>query len=238
MNKSLLPLVIFYFIAVLRVESKNRFVLSKLKEYVVERLHSKVETKKINKDPMVKLLSSDSNFNKLSIAQKLVTNFELLPEELRSKLGLFEKKNEKLMAKCESIYGRGSCEFVNLFTVQKKCPEGLTREDHTRCVKECGSDLIKIDNSCRKQKPIFLSLETIYGEKEECEENTDRECVDAGLNAPSFIPGCEPHYKKIGSMCVPVCLKDMTKEQIGQFKQDKRYCVEETHNQGMPFYDV
>ena len=222
----------------LRAESKNRFVLNSLKDYVIESFHSQKEERKIRKDPIVKLLSSGSNFNGLTLAQKLVTNFELLPEELKEKLGQFDKKNSKLMAKCESVYGQDNCEWVNLFTVQRKCPDDLVREDHTRCVRECDDELIKIDNSCRRQKTVFLSYENIFVDKEECEQSTDRECVDVGFNTQSYVPGCEPHYKKIGTMCVAICLNDMSEELIQQLKSDERYCVEETVEQGMPFYDV
>lgn len=52
-----------------------------------------------------------------------------------------------------------------------------------------------------------------------------------------YLRDCPPHTVKLGFMCIPICLSEMSVEKIKQLKEDKNYCVEDYINTGMAFYD-
>jgi hypothetical protein len=144
---------------------------------------------------------------------------------------------------CEDVHGIGKCERLNKFTYSRKCNPLYTRVDHTRCKKLCDPHLIKniINFKCFNQKVEYVNNFESYKSEEQClikfsycrnkVIETNRETVSV------WVKECPPNTMKLGFMCIPYCMSEMSDEMIETLSNDPNYCVETYENLGLPFYD-
>jgi hypothetical protein len=144
---------------------------------------------------------------------------------------------------CELVHGMGNCERLNKFTYNKRCPIGYKREDHTRCIKDCDPTLIRnvINFKCFNQKIEYINNFDSYQNEDQCLKKYDyckKKVVstDKG-DIVTFTKQCPPNTMKLGFICIPYCMSEMTPEMIETLGNDERYCVEDYVNLGLPFYD-
>jgi hypothetical protein len=210
--------------------------LSKLETCILTKINESLSSNTKLKKIKTTLLSA-GNLNQKLLLQKLITNFDLLPQDLKNALQGCENNTSPLLNKCEKFYGEGNCEQINKFTVVQKCPVNYIRDDHTRCVRSCAADSIVIDYNCERHQVYYIkeikkfaSLEDCLKENKNCAKDTDDSDV--------FIEDCQLNYKKISFMCIPYCFNEITQNLKAKILQDSRYCIKDYISTGMPFYDI
>ena len=150
------------------------------------------------------------------------------------------------------LYGPGNCERINKFTYNENCPLGYHRDDHSRCKRVCSivdqetfkqtQDQEKIINfKCWNQKVQYInnfdsrkSLEHCLEDFEYCREKKlqkDNEFVTL------YVQDCPPNKFKLGFMCIPMCMSEMSEDVLKNIANDPNYCVEDYVELGLPIYD-
>ena len=138
------------------------------------------------------------------------------------------------------VYGKDNCEKVNSFTFTRKCPDNYLRVDHTRCMKDCSpyQDKIILNQKCYVHTVEYLNDLEAFGSLEECREKYEF-CYEKSKDGEGseWLRDCPLHKKKIGFMCVPECISEMSQQLFEQLTQDDRYCIQDFVRTGIPFYD-
>ena len=146
----------------------------------------------------------------------------------------------KVKTMCENVHGIGECNRINKFTYNKMCPINFVYEDHTRCKRDCKLEKTIIDFNCWKRKVNYVNSFETFSNISDCEKQykycKKRRAVN-GKENDLYYKTCSPDSIKIGFMCVPVCLSEMTAKMLQTLKEDINYCVQDYVNIGMPFYD-
>ncbi len=215
---------------------------------IQERTLSYIKTrslKKLKDDPEVKimmksLMRSKGNFSLNSLLLTIITNFELLPDDLQDELRLCTVDNAYLESKCSSAMPGVLCDKLNHFSYGFSCPPGYIREDLSRCVRDCSqtdkSMVTTIDSNCKRYKSHEIDIFAQYDTEGECYSEGKPWCtLDPVSN--KWMESCMPHEKQILFICMPYCLNEMTKEQIEALKNDPRYCVKDYIFLGTPIRD-
>jgi len=214
---------------------------------IQERTLSYIKTrslKKLKDDPDVKimmesLMMSKGNFSLNSLLLTLITNFDLLPNDLQDELRLCNVDSDYLVSKCNAAMDGTLCENINHFSYGFACPIGYIREDLSRCVRDCnpkeGVEQIVIDTNCKRLKSRYLNQFKQFDTEEDCIKNDIPECKKDDNN--KWIDTCMIHEKQIMFFCIPYCWNELTNDQIIKLKNNPKYCVRDYIFLGTPIRD-
>ena len=148
------------------------------------------------------------------------------------------------------MYGELNCEKLNPFTFSQKCKKGFKRISATNCKRDCSvkenkikeenkKNFKKISHECGDYSIKYLnSFETFKTEKE-CQLEYKHCNNSTNSNGEEIWKGdCDLNYKKVGFMCIPVCLSELNQEQLKNILDHELYCIEEYQETGIPVYDI
>lgn len=213
----------------------NQCLLKKLSSYAKRNSRSRLKNVQVTNDPLLRIISSSSNYNQSVLLQMIKSNFELLPQDLQDQLNNCSTNTDRAMSRCKRLHGSENCSAHNKFAIQIKCPSGYTRHELGRCQRDCEEGTIQIDDFCWKLKTTYLS-QTEYPDQASCDQ-THLHCrFDKEKNA--YMEDCMMNYQRVAFMCVPLCYSDMSAEYIEKVKKDFRYCFVENMYLSTPFFEL
>lgn len=221
----------------LHSNDKNDCIMEHLSSFVSRNQMNKVMLDSELASVMKPILSSVSNINQQLIIATIVTNFNILPDDLQTEMRNCPDNSESLMAQCESFYGQGNCERVHKFSVGHKCPATYVRNARGICSQNCLPHQIVIESNCNGGEARMIDHDETFATREECLDKK-RFCVSANGSGNSFVEGCGPHEKDLGFMCLPVCLDEMDSKMLEALQTNANYCIKRQTVSKVGFYDL
>ena len=149
------------------------------------------------------------------------------------------------------LYGPNNCERINRFTYNENCPIGYQRDDHSRCKRKCKVDEMEVGKDFKKDKIInykcwnqkvqyinnFDSRKTLKHCLEDFEYCREKTLKKETGTITLYVQDCPPNKFKLGFMCIPLCMSEMSEEVLKKIADDPNYCVEDYVELGLPIYD-